>query len=218
MRQIVKRVKNGEDITFTCSRCGNFVHNMFVPTGKKCESDWDKIPEKCSCGERLTNRQPIIDEEYKDVQAIDDVHKNVHKGIDNIHKNIDRGTNDDVRMGRDGYERNVRRSIYEKKDISEKYIIDLENAISIGYFDMRLNSIKNNGLKIPDNIDSLRIECIKRNISHIESNVKQLQYKDSESGKRELQEQLNVLRQEYSDYSKKLDDRKDINKKNIKTI
>lgn len=195
MRQIVKRVKGGEDVTFECSRCGNFIYKMFVPSGKKCEPDCDKIPEKCSCGERLTSRQPIIDE---DSQRTNGMRGSVHRSI-----------RDDKR-----------RNVHENQDIYREYIRDLESSISIEYFNMRLNGLKKNGLKIPDNIDNMMMECVKRNIFYVESNVKQLSNKDGVNSERGLQERLNILRQKHSELSKKLEDIKednrDINKENNK--
>lgn len=195
MRQIVKKVNGGEDIILECSRCGNFIYNIFVPSGKKRELDCDKIPEKCSCGERLTNRQPIIDE---DLQEINDTHIRVYKNKGD----------------------NAKRDVHKNKDIYRGYIRDLESAISIDYFGMRLDGLKKRDLKIPDNIDNMMMECIKRNISHTESNIKQLSHKDATNGNRELQEQLNILTQKRSELTKKLDDKredkKDVSRKNNK--
>ena len=187
MRQMVKNVKGGKDITFTCSKCGNFVHSMFVCDGDENKSDWDKIPEKCVCGTKLTGRHPIIDIGIKDTcgereNVCRDIHVDVSKGpCDNVH---------------------------EKYNINSGQMEDLENAISIDYFDMRLNGLKKRNFKIPDNLDYLRMECIKRNISHIESSTKQLFSTDDVHSKREVQERLNILRQQYSDLSEKLEDRK----------
>ena len=187
MRQIVKNVKGGKDITFVCSKCGNSIHNMFVRTGDEYKSDWDKIPEKCTCEEKLTGRHPIIDIGNQD---IDGEHENV---CINIHNDVNRDKHDNVR---------------EKDNINRECKEDLENAISIDYFDMRLDGLKRRNFKIPDNLDYLRMECIKRNISHIESSTKQLFYTDDVHSKREAQERLNMLRQQYSILSEKLEDKK----------
>ena len=220
MKQIVRKVKNGQEITFVCSKCGDFVHNVFIPTGKKYEDDWDKIPEKCSCGARLTNRQPIIDESDKDTDdesrdIYENAHENIRKNIENAHENIRRNIE------------NAHKSARENPDTYGTRIGDLEKAISIDYFDMRLNSFKRSNFKLPDNVDFLRMECIKRNISHIESNMEKLSIredandedgtngKDSTDEKREMQKRLNLLRQKYDDLLEKLEGRKDVGRKDI---
>lgn len=189
MRQIVKRVKDGQEITFTCSQCGDLIHDMFVPIGKKCEPNWDKIPDKCSCGARLTIRQPIIDS-----SDIDDSYADGYNANDRIIR------------------RNKPENISEKYDIYKGRIKDLETAISIDFLDMRLNGFKRDSIKIPDNIDHLRIECIKRNILHTESNVKHLSCIDDTCEKEDAQKRLNELRQRHDELSKKLDDKKDSKK------
>jgi hypothetical protein len=181
MRQIIKRIKNGQEIVFTCSQCGALIYDIFVPIGKKYEINWNKIQEKCSCGERVSNRQPIID--------ISDIDANLND------KNIS-----DVRRDK---------NISEKSDMCIERIIDLENAISISYFDMRLNNFKRDNVKIPDNIDHLMIECIKRNISHMESNIKHLSYIDDIYEKEDAQKRLNNLKKRYNDLFYKLEDKQD---------
>lgn len=201
MRQIVRKVKNGKEITFLCSKCGNFVHEVFIPIGKKYEDDWDKIPEKCSCGARLTNRQPIIDEnetEKGNGQDIDEVYDISGETYKNIRKNID----------------NTHKSVRENQDIYGLRIRDLEKAISIDYFDMRLNSFKRSNLKIPDNVEFLRMECIKRNISYMESNMEKSlgDYENDGYGgeynsddRKEAQKRLNLLRQKYDNLLEKFE-------------
>lgn len=215
MRQTVRKVKNGQEITFVCSKCGNFIHDVFLPTGKKYEgNDWDDIPEKCSCGARIINRQPIIDENGSYTEdTCEDVCEDLYENVNNsVYVNIE----------------NVHKNVKENLDISIIRTRDLENAISLNFFDMRLNSFKRNNFKLPANIDFLRLECIKRNISHIESNIEQLSYKDDRydrygkygkdgsddiDDKREMHEQLNVLRKKYDDLLEKFEDRKDVDKK-----
>ena len=213
MKQIVKRVKDGQEITFICSKCGDFVHDMFVPNGKKYEYDWSKVPEKCSCGAMLTNRQPIIDIDGEDENIVDTdtahgnlrindggIHTNggnSYKGDENVHKNTG----------------NAHKNMYRSQGTLEEYMKDLEDAISIDYFEIRLNSFKRSNFKIPDDVDDLRLECIKRNISYIESSLRQSPHKYDADGKNDMQERLSVLRQKHDDLLKKLEGNKDINKK-----
>lgn len=174
MRQTVKKLKNGTEITFTCSQCGTLIHDMFLPIGKQVEPNWDKIPEKCSCGARLTNRMPIID----------------NSEIGN--SNLDIGRINEI----DGNNGN--------SDINGGRLRDLESAISIDYFDMRLGSFKRDNIKVPDNIDQLRIECIKRNIFRVESHAKHLSCTEDKCEKVETENRLNVLKQRYNDLYKKI--------------
>ena len=208
MRQITKRVKGGQETTFVCSKCGDFIHSMFISTGKKCEYDWSKVPEKCSCGAILTNRQPIIDIDGEDIDAtdVDGTHENAHINDENVHindENVRRNTG------------NIRKNIYGSSGTREEYIKDIEDAISIDYFEIRLNSFKRSNFKIPDNVDDLRLECIKRNISYIESSLKQSPHKYDADSKNDMQERLSVLIQKHDDLLEKLEDKKDVNKKDI---
>jgi hypothetical protein len=202
MRQIVKRVKNGQEVKFICSICGEVIHSMFILDGDRVEINWDSIPEKCSCGAKLTNRQPILD-----VDNLDIVRGNV---CGNISENV----HGDVRGNICGNTRGtVSRGTNEKSDMYRRYMTDFENAVSIDYFDMRLNGLRSGNFKVPDNIDHLKIECIKRNISYIESYMERSSYLDDECEKNELKERLNMLRQRYSDMSKKSEDGKSLGKK-----
>lgn len=199
--EIIKNVKNGKEIKFICSTCGDDVYCVFILTGDKCEIDWDKLPEKCSCGAKLTKRQPIIDTDNLD---IDNISKDIYE---NIGGNIDEN-NLEIR-------RTVSRGGREKADVYKRYIIDFENAISVDYFDMRLNGLKSGNFKVPDNIDRLRAECINRNISYIELCIGQSSYLDDDCDKDELKEKLNILRQRYNDMSRKSEDKKDFGKKDF---
>lgn len=193
--EIVKKVKNGQEIKFICSTCGDVIYCVFILTGDKCEIDWDKLPEKCSCGAKLTKRQPIIDVDNLD---IDNISKDIYEGLhENIHEN---------NLEKDG---TVPRSGRGKADVYKRYIMDFERAISVDYFDMRLNGLKSNNFKVPDNIDRLMVECLNRNISYIELCIGQLSYLDDDCDKDELKEKLNKLRQRYNDMSRKSEDKKD---------
>ena len=200
MRQIVKRVKNGQEVKFICSMCGEVIHCMFILDGDRVEINWDSIKEKCSCGAKLTNRQPIID--------VDNIH------VGNVSGNVRENIHGDARGHVCGDTREaVSRGTNEKSDMYRRYMIYFENAVSIDYFDMRLNGLRTGNFKVPDNIDRLKIECIKRNISYIESYMEHSSYIDNECEKNELKEKLNMLRQRYSDMSKKSEDGKNLGKK-----
>ncbi len=190
MKQIVDRVKNGKYVKFICSICGEIVNTVFVPIGAKCETNWDNVPEKCSCGARLTNRQPIIEADGPDM---DNGYEKICDNVKDARRAISRDRQDDP-------------------DIYRRYVMDLDRAVSIDYFDMRLNGLKRGNFEVPDNIDHLRIECIKRNISYIESCMEQLPEEDTH-GKEELKERLDTLKQRYNDTSKKTEDRKDFEKR-----
>jgi len=177
MRQTIKIKKDGQEVTFVCSECGNKIHDMFVPNGKIYEPDWNKIPEICDCGARLANRYPILDGNIETYY------------IDNNSNNVKR--------------KNVQRDISERGDIYRKRIRDLEIAISVDYFEMRLDGLKRDNFKAPDNIDNLRIDCIKRNISYIETFVGRT---NDEYEKEEAMERLESLKRKYSELSKKLED------------
>ena len=215
MRQIVKTEKNGKDVTYICSQCGELIHRMFIPLGKKkFEPNWDKIPEKCYCGARLINRKPIIDaNDNIDDSVIDDncdIDVNCDIVDDNITdsdiddncdiydsvKNYSDIDNSSKKIGKNGYG-----NISEKSEIYRKTMIDLETAISIDYFDLRLNGLKKHNIKIPDNIDILRLECVERNISHVELSSKN---PHMEIENKEIEERLNNLRQKYNDLSKRI--------------
>ena len=202
MRQIVKRVKNGQEVKFICSKCGEIIYCVFIITGDTCEINWDKLPEKCSCGAKLTNRQPIIDPaDNGDNGDNDDNADNLDIG--NICGNVHRNICDNVSKDK---QRIVYRNISENPDIYKRCMIDLENAVSIDYFDMRLSGLKRGNCKIPDNIDHLRMECIKRNICYIESCMERFSYEEDECDTNELKEMLNTLRQKYNDMSAKSED------------
>lgn len=196
MRQVVKNVKNGKEMTFVCSACDSIVDIIFVPTGKNYEPDWYKIPEKCSCGERLISRQPIIDE-YDDKNCDDDGgsgnEDDVDNGIDN-HRNTCKTIDKNVGVG----------NIHDKYNICMR---DLERAMSLNYFHMRLNSLKRSSFKIPENIDALKLECINRNISHIESMTWLSDNGDDEDGGMNMYGMLNNLRQIHGELSNKLERR-----------
>jgi hypothetical protein len=206
MRQIVKRVKGGQEIKFTCSICGETIYDMFVLDGDTCEINWEKIPEKCSCGEKLTNRQPIIDNSDTGVDNVSStIRENVHGNTcNNVHRYM---------------QRVISKDISGNPDVYRRCMIDLGNAVSIDYFDMRLGGLKIGNCKIPDNIDHLRTECIKRNISYVESCMERSSYDEDCCDKDELKEKLKILRQIYSDISKnsdiskKSEDKKDFEKK-----
>ena len=185
MRQTIKIKKDGQEVTFVCSECGNTIHNMFIPIGKIYEPDWNKIPEICECGARLTNRHPIIDNDIETCY------------IDN-----NRNTNS---------RRVVRRDMSDRSDIYRRRIRDLEIAISVDYFDMRLDGLRRDDFKPPDNIDYLRMDCIKRNISYIETLTGRMPNKNGEYEKEEILERLDSLKRKYRDLSKKLENRKDFN-------
>lgn len=207
MRQIVKRVKNGQEVKFICSTCGEVTYSMFILEGEGYEIDWDEIPEKCPCGAKLTNRQSIVDIANLDIgdtseNMCGDTNGNMRENVHgNMHENFHRNT-----YG------NVSRNIQENSDVYRRCMSDLENAVSIDYFDMRLNGLKRGNFKIPNNIDHLRIECIKRNISYIELCIKSPFEKD-ECDSREIKERLNMLRQIYNDASRKYDDNQDFGKR-----
>jgi hypothetical protein len=222
MRQIVKRVKNGQDVKFICSTCGELIHSIFILTGDRCEFDWDDLPDKCSsCGAKLTGRQLVIDADNVEGENIDN--DNISGGNLNI-GNLDAGNldNDYIyenvhgnvcgNIHRDTYGA-VSRNASDKSNIYKRYMMDLEKAVSIDYFDMRLNGLKRNNFKVPDNIDRLRIECIERNISHIESRMKQSSYEEDVYDKNKLKEILNILRQKYNEMSRKMEDNKDFDKR-----
>lgn len=194
--QVIKRVKNGEEVKFICSICGEVIYCMFVYTGERREVDWDKLPETCSCGAKLTKRQPIIDADNIDK---DDISKNIHEDVHDDKRENVRGNV----FGAHGI---VPRSVHEKSDVYKRYMIDFENAISIDYFDMRLNGLKSGNYKVPDNIDHLMMNCINRNISYIELFIEQSSYSDDGYDKNELKDRLNVLRQRYKDISRKSED------------
>jgi hypothetical protein len=199
MMEIVKKVKNGQEIKFICSTCGDVIYSVFVLTGDICEIDWDKLPEKCSCGAKLTRRQPIIDADNLDFDIIS---KDISEGLSGIvHEN--------------NLERDVTRCREEKADVYKRYIMDFENAISVDYFDMRLNGLKSGNFKVPDNIDNLRIECLNRNISYIELCMRKLSYLDDNCDKDELKEKLKRLKQRYNDMSRKSEDKKDLARKDL---
>jgi len=185
MRQTIKIKKDGQEVTFVCSECGNTIHNMFIPIGKIYEPDWNKIPEICECGARLANRHPIIDNDIETCY------------IDN-----NRNTNS---------RRIVRRDMSDRSDIYRRRIRDLEIAISVDYFDMRLDGLRRDDFKPPDNIDCLRMDCIKRNISYIETLTGRMPNKNGEYEKEEILERLDSLKRKYRDLSKKLENRKDFN-------
>lgn len=208
MRQITKRVKGGQETTFVCSKCGDFIHSMFISEGKRCEYDWSKVPEKCSCGAILTNRQPIIDIGGEDTYTtdVDGIHESEYTNDENVHindENVHRNAGD------------IRKNTYGSHGTREEYIRDIEDAISIDYFEIRLNSFKRSNFKIPDNVDDLRLECIKRNISYIESSLKQLSHKYDTDSKNDMQERLSMLIQKHDDLLEKLEDKKDVDKKDI---
>lgn len=188
MRQTIKIKKDGQEVTFVCSECGNTIHNMFIPIGKIYEPDWNKIPEICECGARLANRHPIIDNDIETCY------------IDNNRNNINS-------------RRNVRgnMSMSERADIYRRRIRDLEIAISVDYFDMRLDGLRRDNFKLPDNIDYLRMDCIKRNISYIETLTGRMSNENDEYEKEEILERLEGLKRKYRDLSKKLENRKDFN-------
>lgn len=235
MRQIVKRVKNGQEVKFICSICGEVIYCVFILAGEECEINWDKLPEKCSCGTKLANRQPIIDTDGIDTDGIDmdgidkdgtdtdcidtdgiDMGGIDTDGVDmnnmseNMRGNVHRNIYDNVRKD---VQRTVSRDMSGNPDIYRRCMIDLENAISVDYFDMRLGGLKRGNCKIPDNIDHLRIECIKRNISYIESCMERSSYAEDTCDANELKEMLNILRQKYSDMSKKSEDKKGFDKR-----
>jgi hypothetical protein len=201
MIQIIKKIKNGQEKKFICSTCGEVIYCVVIITGEKSEINWDKLPEKCSCGAKLINRQPIIDADNLDMDdASQDIYEKVSKDICGD-------------MGGDICEmdtRAVSKSVREKSDVYKRYLKDFENAVSIDYFDMRMNGLKSGNFKVPENIDHLRVECIKRNISYVESCVNQSSYLNDEYDKNELKERLNILRQRYKDMSGKFEDRKDL--------
>ncbi len=187
MRQIVKNVKGGKDVTFVCSKCGNVIYNTTVYDNNGYKPNWDKIPEKCTCGEKLTRKYPIVDADTQDMSNKDG--------------RYNRRTYDDIDVQSQD---NVNKKSLESRDS----IKDLEGAISIDYFDMILNILKKRNIKIPENIDYLKMKCIERNISHIESSMGQLSFTRYVHGKKHVQERLNTLRQQYDDLSRKLEERK----------
>ena len=181
MKQIIKMVKNGQEITFICSVCGNLVYDMFVPVGKEYEPDWNKVQEICVCGTRLIHRDPIIDDSDLKTNHI------INRNNGNQRKN---------------------RSATEKADLYAECIKDLGDAISIDYFDMRLYNLKRNNFKVPNNVDYLMGECIKRNIHYVELGIEHV---NDMHMKKEMHERLNSLKQRYSSISKKLEIKKDFN-------
>jgi hypothetical protein len=188
MRQTIKIKKDGQEVTFVCSECGNKIHDMFIPIGKIYEPDWNKIPEICECGARLANRRPIIDDDIETCY------------IDNNRTNI-------------SSRRNVRgnMSMSERADVYRRRIRDLEIAISIDYFNMRLDGLRRDNFQVPDDIDYLRMNCIKRNISYIETFAGRMSNVDDAYEKEEVLERLESLKSKYSDLSDKLENRKDFN-------
>lgn len=199
MIQIVKKIKNGQEKKFICSTCGEVIYCVSILTGDKCEINWDKLPEKCSCGAKLINRQPIIDADNLDM---DDASKDMYEKVS---KDVRGNTGGNIR------EMNTHGKITrEKSDVYKRYIKDFENAVSIDYFDMRMNGLKSGNFKVPDNINHLRVECIKRNISYVELCMSQSSYLDDEYDKNELKERLNILRQRFDEMSRKSEDRNDL--------
>lgn len=71
---------------------------------------------------------------------------------------------------------------------------DLNSAGTVGYFDMRVEELKEYGGKIPDNIDILKQKAVKRNITRLENDIKNAK---TEGYKSSLQEQLIELKQTY---------------------
>ena len=205
MIQIVKRVKNGQEIKFICSTCGEVIYCVSIPTGDRCEINWDELPENCSCGAKLINRQPIIDIDNIDM---DDKSSDVYEIMSkDLHGNIGGNIRENI-LDKQG---TVSKAVREKSDIYRRYIKDFENAVSIDYFDMRLNGLRSCNFKVPDNIDHLRTECVNRNICYIESCIKQSSYLDDEYDKNELKERLNILKQRYDDMCRKSEEKKDLN-------
>ncbi len=186
MRQTINMKKDGQEVTFVCSDCGNTIHVMFVPIGKTYEPDWNKIPEICECGARLANRYPIIDGNIE-TSYIDDNRNNINP------------------------RRNVRRDISDRSEIYRRRIRDLEIAISVDYFDMRLDGLRRDNFKAPDNIERLRIDCIKRNISYIETFIGRMSSVSDENEKEKVLERMEGLKRKYSELSNKLENRKESN-------
>ncbi len=186
MRQIIKMAKNGQEIIFLCSVCGNLIYNIIVPVGKVYEPDWNNIQEICVCGTRVLYRSPIIDD--KGIDIIDDNRKSGNHRK-NVHKKIKDRAED-------------------RADLYNERVKDLESAISIDYFEMRLECLKKDNFNVPNNIDHLKMECIKRNISHIELSFEHMSHLNDSSEKEVIQERLNILKQEYSGLTKKLEDKK----------
>jgi hypothetical protein len=204
MIQIVKKMKNGQEIKFICSTCGEIIYCVSILTGDKCEIDWDNLPEKCSCGAKLINRQPIIDADNLD---IDDASKDMYEKISkDVHGNAVRNTRENILETRG----TATKVAHEKSDVYKRYIKDFENAVSIDYFDMRLNGLKSGNFNVPENIDHLRVECIKRNIAYVELCVSQSSYLEKEYDKNELKERLKILRHRHNEMSKNYEDRKDL--------
>ncbi len=224
MRQRVKNVKNGQEVTFICSNCENIIDIVFIPTGGKYEPNWNKIPEKCSCGERLIYRQPIIDKYEEnngaDNSNVDDVdNDNIDNESDLNNDSIDNETNhndnsinnmtnrnDDDRI--DDYNDGDNYNIDAKNsEVYKGYIRDLERAISFDYFEMRLKGLKRNHFKVPDNIDLLRLECIHRNISRDESIIEGSRCEEYDPDNMDIRARLSMLKQRHTELSNKLERR-----------
>lgn len=192
MRRKIRTEKDGKWVTYTCSVCENIICDIFtiIGTGYICEPDWNNIPEICKCGTRITNRQPILDEfvEYDKFDKFD----KLNCGNDEIDHFSHR-------------ERN-RRDILDRSEIYRRRIEDLENAISIDYFDMRVGGLRKDNFQIPEDIDDLRVNCIKRNISHIEAIIDHPFFKNDIHEKREIKEKLNILKEKHSEFSEKMRD------------
>ncbi len=213
MRQMVKKVKNGREVTFICSNCENFIDIVFIPIGGKYEPNWDKIPEKCPCGERLIYRQPIIDkfEENNDTDNEGDINNDdINNGDVNNETNynsdsVNNVTNRDVDhidnyINDDGSNMDAKNS-----ETYKGYIKDLERAMSLDYFEMRLKGLKRSHFKVPDNIDLLRLECIHRNISHDESIIEGSRFGEYDSDNVDIRARLSMLKQRHTELSNKLE-------------
>lgn len=224
MRQIVKRVKDGQEIRFICSICEEIIYCVFMLNGNRCEIDWGEIPEKCSCGAKLKDIQPIIDGCFvgkdgyftgKDGCFIG--MSEGYIGTDNMSRNVHGNIHGNSVVNVSNVNRNACRfvpgGIHENSDIYNRYIMDFGTAVSIDYFDMRLNGLKERGFKVPDNIDNLRTECIARNISYVESCMGRCSYSESGHDRSGLRERMKILRQMHSEMSEKCEYGKDFDKK-----
>jgi uncharacterized Zn finger protein len=54
MKVTHKHVKNGTEVTYSCTKCGVVYANYVVGPGESVDVNWSKsVPMVCTCGEQL---------------------------------------------------------------------------------------------------------------------------------------------------------------------
>jgi len=54
MKETVKRVKGGTHVTYSCSKCGVTILEIFAQDGvMRSPVNWSDFPRRCPCGEVL---------------------------------------------------------------------------------------------------------------------------------------------------------------------